>query len=399
MADNLKLSLEDVAKLIEDKSSEAKIVVANKIANQYKSKGFTAEQLRLAEQIFRLLLRDAEVHVRKILSENLKDIGSIPKDVILELAKDVSEVSIPVLEFSEVLNDEDLVSIINGTLETAKHIAITKRNSLSESISEALVDTKNEEVVKNLLNNQSAAINSDSFDKIIKEFPDNVKLIEQVVDHRSITVEVTEKILEKVSSAIKEKIEIKYLAQKNKIDEAFDKTKEVAAIKLMGAEGSDEELISLINFIDKHGSNAEEIYSSHSKIGKIIERLEEIGKLTPLTALCMGNLNLFEITMARIAKIPVFNVKKLLIDKSGMGFKALYEKTNLPESTYDAVKLITDVVIEMQQLPKEQLDKLKNSEHKSNYMIERVMSLSEGKQIDNISYFLSMIKIHSQMNS
>ena len=220
MAENPeKITLEDVARLIEDKSSGAKIEVANKIARQYKSKGFTPEQLRLAEQIFRLLLRDAEVYVRKILSENLKDINNVPKDVVLNLAKDVAEVSIPVLEFSEVLNDNDLVAIINGTMEAAKHVAVTHRKSLNALVSDALVDTKNPEVIEELLHNQNAAINSDSFNKIIKEFPGNLHLIEQVIDHKSITVEVTEKILEKVSAAIKDQLEVKYKGQLGKIDE------------------------------------------------------------------------------------------------------------------------------------------------------------------------------------
>ena len=134
MSNQERLSIEDISRLAEDKSPNARIEVANKLAKQYRNKDFPPEQLKLAEQIFRLLLRDVEVHVRKAISDNLKDLKDVPRDVILQLTKDVKEVSIPVLEVSEVLTDTDLISIIQTTNEVASQIAISKRKNVSSKV-------------------------------------------------------------------------------------------------------------------------------------------------------------------------------------------------------------------------------------------------------------------------
>lgn len=54
-------------------------------------------------QIFRIILKDAAVHVRHALSENLKSNSTIPRDVDQALAADVDLAALPILEYSPAM--------------------------------------------------------------------------------------------------------------------------------------------------------------------------------------------------------------------------------------------------------------------------------------------------------
>ena len=72
------------------------------------------QEKRLAEEIFGIMCRDAEERVRGALSANLKDCSYLPHDVARTLADDVEAVSLPILRFSAVLTDEDIVEKLKG---------------------------------------------------------------------------------------------------------------------------------------------------------------------------------------------------------------------------------------------------------------------------------------------
>jgi len=391
-----KLSTDDISRLIKNPSADSRIELADKLARQYKAQSFTPEQLELAEQIFRLLLKDAEIHVRHVLAENLKEVKTIPHDVALQLAKDVEYIALPMLEFSEVLTDDDLVSIVSGTMEITRHMAVAKRKNLSDKISSALIDTGNEDVVERLLYNQTAKISSETFDKVSQHFPDNENILGALLDHSAATVEVAEKVMARVSDNLRRHLSEKHKTAVNKLGGVFDKSREAATIKFLGAKTSDAELARLMSYLEENSSFTQELQDKHSKLAGMIESLELSGKLTPLTALCMGSMSLFEITMARLAKISIYNVKKLTADESNQGLRALYEKAGLPESMFESLQIVMGVVRGIDKERPEARERLKKPENLSNYMIEKIMTVAEGQEIENINYFLSMIRMYAK---
>ena len=98
------LTAEDVQALARDPSPVNRAAAAAKIAgrfNDHLSTGtLSARELALAEEIFRLMVRDAEVRVREALAANLKSNPRLPHDVAVALAKDVDSVALPVLSAS-----------------------------------------------------------------------------------------------------------------------------------------------------------------------------------------------------------------------------------------------------------------------------------------------------------
>ena len=87
----------------------------------------------------------------------MKSSSDLPRDVALELALDVEEIAIPLLQTASVFSDNDLVELVRGG-SSEKQIAIAGREHVGPTVSEALVDTGNNLVVAELVRNQGANI-------------------------------------------------------------------------------------------------------------------------------------------------------------------------------------------------------------------------------------------------
>ena len=99
------------------------------------------------EQIFRLMVRDAELRVREALALHLKDNPMIPHDVAVSLARDAERVSVPLLQTSDVLTDVDLIEIIHGRTNPDILKAIAERHSVASGVADELVQKGNADVL------------------------------------------------------------------------------------------------------------------------------------------------------------------------------------------------------------------------------------------------------------
>ena len=82
---NQPLSQADVKRLLEDPSAENRSRTAQKVAAGYSDGLLTAEERRIAEDIFNVMVRDAEVRVREALSDNLKNCSFIAHALVTPL--------------------------------------------------------------------------------------------------------------------------------------------------------------------------------------------------------------------------------------------------------------------------------------------------------------------------
>ena len=115
------------------------------------------------------LAKDQIAKVRAVLSEALKDVIDAPADVIKLLASDFElEVSGPVLEFSPVLTDEDLLEIIEHGPASGGIGAIARRDGVSENLADAIIATDDIEGIGDLLGNNSAQIREEALDELIE---------------------------------------------------------------------------------------------------------------------------------------------------------------------------------------------------------------------------------------
>jgi uncharacterized protein (DUF2336 family) len=107
------------------------------------------------------MCKDVEERVRGALAANLKECPFLPHDIARTLAVDVASVFDPILKFSTVLTDTDLIEIAKS-YGAEKQKAIASRPSLSSDVSDGLINTRNEAVVGTLVANDGAEISTGS---------------------------------------------------------------------------------------------------------------------------------------------------------------------------------------------------------------------------------------------
>ncbi|WP_404384204.1 DUF2336 domain-containing protein [Caenispirillum salinarum] len=134
------------------------------------------------------LTADQIPRVRQVLSEALKDVANAPPSVIRQLARDVEvAVAAPVLEYSPVLTDEDLLEIIAASPVSAKLTAISRRRRVTEAVSDAIAETEDDAAIAALLGNTSAQIREETLDRLIEQAPEHPGWQEPLVRRPSLS--------------------------------------------------------------------------------------------------------------------------------------------------------------------------------------------------------------------
>jgi uncharacterized protein (DUF2336 family) len=156
--------------LAEDTDPEVRVELAQKIGRLLPDL-LASERERVCELTLETLQRlasDQLTRVRAILAAEIKSLDCAPKDIVLALAHDVEEtVSIPVLEYSPLLSDNDLLEIIASARAQSALAAVARRRGVSERVSEVIVASLDVEAVSALLANPNARIRENTMERII----------------------------------------------------------------------------------------------------------------------------------------------------------------------------------------------------------------------------------------
>ncbi len=359
------LTEKDVQRLLTDPSVETRAETAAKIAADFDPGALSDKERQMAEEIFRVMVKDAEVRVREALADNLKENAAVPHDVAKALAGDVDSVALPVLEFSKVLNDQDLIEIVRSQ-GPAKQVAIAKRDVVSKGLSGALVDAGNEKAVTTLVANEGAEISERSLTKVVDDFGE-IEAVQNAMVHRpKLPVAISERLVTMVSENLKEELAKRHEIPADMATDLILQSRERATISLASL-------------------------GDESDLKKLIKQLHDNGRLTPsiiTRALCMGDLSFFEAALALLSGTSLANARKLIHDGGPLGLKAGFEKAGLPLSHYPAVRAAMDVAQETEYDGREH-----DRERYSRRMIERILTqygdLGVEFEADDLEYLLT----------
>ncbi len=323
------LSKEDISRLLNPvQATEARIDVSAKIANNYQKTTLNKDEAIVAEQIFRLLARDTELNVRKQLSERLKTSGALPRDIALTMANDVAEVALPMLECSKVLNDRDLLELIAATDDVLRHTAIAKREEVSDYVVNGLLDHSDKpEVACALARNEGAVLNEDVMQRMIARHQGTTQVMDMLASRPALPLTIAEKVIAHVSDHLKTHVARTYhVGIETLAKPVQQQSREAATLALIRENISTEEM------------------------QKLVEQLLTFDRLTPslmLAALAQGYVGFFTMSIAVMAGIPAENALKLIKDRGGLGFRALFNKLKLPPEYFTTLRDIIPLAMEL----------------------------------------------------
>lgn len=371
-----RITKEDLSKLVQDPSGSNRADTADKISREFSTETLSDSERILAEDIFRLMIRDAEVRVRKALAKNLQQTPLVPHDVVATLARDVDEVALPILKFSEVLNDEDLVDIIGDNTDSVeKQRAIASRAHVSEIVSATLVDIGHEDVMVDLVSNSGAEISEVSLQKVVEEFGENERIQKPMIERNHLPITIAERLVTLVSDRMRAELISRGHIPEGIVNAVMTQSQESATIGLLG-EGAEDRDVELL---------VEHLYANNRLTSGLI-----------LRALCMGDVSFFEAALARRAGVSLINTRILIHDSGPFGLEAIYNKADLPEHFFPGVRAAMEVARETTFDGGEQ-----DKERYSRRMIERVLTqygdLGVEFDSDDVDYLMGrMLQLPSE---
>src|SRR5260221_6659912 len=280
-----------------------------RVGSIYGSGELAESERDLALAIIQTILPEVDIALRCQLAESLQHTPHLEHGLAMQLAKDVIDVATPILSFSPVLTDADLVAIIASS--SPAHIrAITQRASLSTEVTGAIIQHGDEAAVLRIAANSNAAINADGFHGMLNRFPDHGRLNETLTQRAALPLAIVERLATTVTGKVLERLIQRYALPAQRVSSILHHSREHFLLTSMT------------------GHVAEELRD-------FAERLEENGLLSGslvILVLAIGQLRFLLQALSVKSGIAIGNIRKLMADDGGKGQEQLFVKCHWPGS-------------------------------------------------------------------
>ena len=171
-------------------------------------------ELALFDDVLSQLAGEMEAAVRAELAQRMAPAAEAPVRLIRRLAADQAiEVARPILEGSQALSDEDLMHVAKS--QGQEHLqAISRRESVSQAVTEAIVERADDETLGVLLRNEGAELSREAHEAAVDRAEANPALHEAVVSRRSLPVD----LLNEMYFVVEAKLRTKIMARNAQVD-------------------------------------------------------------------------------------------------------------------------------------------------------------------------------------
>jgi uncharacterized protein (DUF2336 family) len=168
---------------------------------------YADDEIWMFGEVIGLLERDIAVAARAQLAKRLARSDNAPTSIINKLAFDDSiDVAGPVLRQSERLNTQALVA--NAKSKSQLHLlAISKRKSICENVTDVLVARGNKEVARSVATNDGARFSDFGILHMIKRSESDSILVEQLGRRKDIPRHLFQQLIAKAADNVRKRLE------------------------------------------------------------------------------------------------------------------------------------------------------------------------------------------------
>lgn len=264
------------------------------------------------------LAQDQMVRVRQIMADALKDVTTAPPAVIRILAKDVeSVVASPILEFSPILSDDDLLEIIQQGAASDNLSAISRRETVSHNVSDAIVETDDTHAIADLLSNGSAQIREETLDELIDRAAEIDAWHEPLVNRPSLPPKAPQKLAMFIADSL-----IKTLEERTDLqEETKEELKQLVKERLNNEDSQKTTHGGLFDFLEGPLPMV------------LVKRLQSSGGLNAsviLSALQAEDHRFVLAALVSLSDLDEAIVKRIFAERSAKGIVSLVWKSGLP---------------------------------------------------------------------
>src|SRR5215203_4762763 len=97
----------DVRLLVEGRTAQERALIAHRLCAQMDEQVLMPDDRARAQEILRVMATDATAMVRRSLATTLRSSALVPRDVAMRLARDIEEISVPIINASPAFTDQD----------------------------------------------------------------------------------------------------------------------------------------------------------------------------------------------------------------------------------------------------------------------------------------------------
>ncbi len=270
---------------------------------------------KLTYEVLDILVRDQVTRVRQVIAEALKDVADVPPEIIRLLARDCElVVAAPVLEFSPLLSDEDLLDIIAQAPVSGAVAAIARRPQVPTPVADAIGATADADAIAALLANPSAQIREETLDRLVERAPGVPTWHKPLVQRPRLSPSIAKKLAGFVADHL-----LRLLSERRDLDPAT--AREVAAVVKRRLAEEAPAAAEPAKTPSKNGSEA---------LARAL-RLKRDGKLDEAMVLqaATGDRSFARAALAVLADLPVEVIDRVLQAHSPKGVTALAWKCGL----------------------------------------------------------------------
>jgi uncharacterized protein (DUF2336 family) len=267
---------------------------------------FSGEDVSIFDDVIVRLSAVIEEAARQLLAKRLAPIRNAPPQTIRLLAFDDSfDVAEPVLAQSLRLDDQTLIEIAK-TKGQRHMLAISYRGSLSEAVTEVLVELGDQEVVLGTVDNYGASISDQGFSVLLDRAEGDDVLAELVGTRPEIAPHLVCALVAKASDTVRAKLEAAHPAARTEIRQAVAKASGRVDVRPLSDWREYSAALALVEKLHQAGKLDERALAAFAKCGDYRETV------AALALMCNLPLQFVELSMGRDRSETLLAIAKSL---------------------------------------------------------------------------------------
>jgi uncharacterized protein (DUF2336 family) len=272
----------------------------------------TEDDRAAAEGALLMMLDDASPLVRQAMAQVFARSPEAPAAIVQALSLDQPSIALPILEYSPLLIDADLVDIV-ATGNCEMQCAIARRINLPASVCAAIAEVGTPAAALELVENAHADLAPFSWDRIAERHGHLAAIRESMlVLLDDLPAATRAALVAKLSDTLAQFVLTRNWLSADRVDRIASEARDRSTLNIAARS------------------------RGHDMRG-LARHLRATGQLTAgliLRALLSGNLELFDHALSELSDLPQARVSALLHERGGASLRALLIRAGLPESTF-----------------------------------------------------------------
>ncbi|CAK0740929.1 DUF2336 domain-containing protein [Azospirillaceae bacterium] len=312
--------ISDLYRLSQNRSIEGRRLLAGAVSDLFSGEGMVLsdKERAIATDILRQLVHSAEVEIRKALAEHLAGQPLAPVDLVMTLAGDQILVAEPVLRFSALLGDAELVALIRK-LGAPHQLVIAKRSSVGETVTDALIAHGPTEVAYAVLVNPGSKISRNSVLALTRAAQRETVLRRPLLARAEMPPDLAARLYWWAGAELRRFINSRFTIDSQQLDGALKTVlKELAASSQQHRDALPEQI-------------------------ELADRLAEHQAITPtllIQTLRLRNTGLFALLLTRLTRLDENGVRAILDEDGGEALALICKALGIDKASFATLFLL-----------------------------------------------------------